>query len=369
MEVISFSSSHQCFFFNSTHFAQLFDTILERLKLNARQYGNPYHCITAFKGIVKQSFDGWRFTFIGGLIGAGVLQHAIEIMPMPTLAMVSPLRAAIAGALVGVGTASGNGCTSGHGICGNSRFSIRSMLYTGVFMIAGAMSACLGDTNGALGVNSESSTLSLGVLSPTSEMIGKWVALACVGITMFVGLGFAARDLACCKPQESENHKKAVDIGSDLVAGLVFGVGLVISGMMDPAKVSGFLTVIKPSFDPTLILVMGGAMCWSIPGFFLITKKSNPACSWKKFDIPTNKNIDMKLIGGGVLFGAGWGLAGICPGPAVVAAVTNPGIELMVWLLSFVAGIAVHEYVPNLLGNKPAETASYRTAPEQSGVN
>ena len=91
-----------------------------------------------------------------------------------------------------------------------------------------------------------------------------------------------------------------------------------ISGMLHPVKVSGFLSPTAPSWDPSLMLVMGGALALCAPGFYLIQKQQKmPACSLT-YNIPNNKTIDKKLVAGGVLFGAGWGLGGICPGPAIV---------------------------------------------------
>ena len=100
-----------------------------------------------------------------------------------------------------------------------------------------------------------------------------------------------------------------------LFCGTIFGIGLVISQMINPAKVLGFLNVFG-KWDPSLALVMIGALIISSPLFHLFKNKEKPIFS-TSFSISENKEIDKRLIFGSILFGAGWGLAGLCPGPAI----------------------------------------------------
>ena len=100
-----------------------------------------------------------------------------------------------------------------------------------------------------------------------------------------------------------------------LFCGTIFGIGLVISQMINPAKVLGFLNVFG-EWDPSLALVMVGALIVSSPLFHLFKNKEKPIFS-TSFSISENKEIDKRLIFGSILFGAGWGLAGLCPGPAI----------------------------------------------------
>jgi uncharacterized membrane protein YedE/YeeE len=100
-----------------------------------------------------------------------------------------------------------------------------------------------------------------------------------------------------------------------LFCGTIFGIGLVISQMINPAKVLGFLNVFG-EWDPSLAFVMIGALIISSPLFHLFKNKEKPIFS-TSFSISENKEIDKRLIIGSILFGAGWGLAGLCPGPAV----------------------------------------------------
>jgi uncharacterized protein len=101
-----------------------------------------------------------------------------------------------------------------------------------------------------------------------------------------------------------------------LLSGLVFGFGLVISGMTQPAKVLGFLDIFG-LWDPTLAFVMGAALAVSLPGFYFARGRKQPLFT-AHFRWPTRNDIDAPLIGGAILFGIGWGLVGLCPGPAIV---------------------------------------------------
>ena len=102
-----------------------------------------------------------------------------------------------------------------------------------------------------------------------------------------------------------------------LFCGIIFGIGLVISEMINPAKVLGFLNLFG-EWDPSLAFVMIGALIISTPLFHLFKNKEKPLFSLN-FSIPKNKEIDKKLIIGSVFFGTGWGLIGLCPGPAITS--------------------------------------------------
>jgi uncharacterized protein len=131
---------------------------------------------------------------------------------------------------------------------------------------------------------------------------------------------------------------------SAFLCGFIFGAGLVISGMIDPAKVLGFLDVLavpKGAWDPTLAIVMAAALMVSIPGLALARRRGRPVlvdvAAW-----PTRTAIDRPLIVGAVLFGAGWGLVGLCPGPAIANLATlSPPVLLFV--AAMIAGMAAHD--------------------------
>lgn len=105
-------------------------------------------------------------------------------------------------------------------------------------------------------------------------------------------------------------------VGS-LIVGVIFGLGLVISGMINPAKVLNFLDVAGP-WDPSLIFVMAGAIAVTFIGYRLVLRRPSPVLA-DEFNLPPTSGIDHRLIVGPAIFGIGWGLAGLCPGPAISA--------------------------------------------------
>jgi len=120
---------------------------------------------------------------------------------------------------------------------------------------------------------------------------------------------------------------------SALLIGLLFGAGLAVSGMMNPAKVLGFLDI-AGDWDPTLAFVMGGALIIALPATLLARRRKHPVLA-ETFDMPTKRSIDTPLIVGSALFGLGWGLVGFCPGPAFAALATNlwqPGLFVVAML-------------------------------------
>ena len=102
---------------------------------------------------------------------------------------------------------------------------------------------------------------------------------------------------------------------TSLITGIIFAIGLGLSGMMDPKKVIGFLNI-TGKWDPSLMMVMGGAIIFNVVSFRLIIKKTKPLFS-DEFSIPALKKLDKNVLIGPAIFGIGWGLAGICPGPAI----------------------------------------------------
>jgi len=102
-----------------------------------------------------------------------------------------------------------------------------------------------------------------------------------------------------------------------LISGLVFGLGLIVSGMVNPAKIQNFLDLFG-TWDPSLALVMGGAIAVTMPGFRLVHRNPKPFFH-DVFHLPTRSDIDPKLLTGAAIFGIGWGLGGYCPGPALTA--------------------------------------------------
>lgn len=134
-------------------------------------------------------------------------------------------------------------------------------------------------------------------------------------------------------------------IALGFLSGLVFGLGLVISGMANPAKVLNFLDL-AGSWDPSLAFVMGGASVTAFIGYRLVWRRPAPALE-PTFDVPTNTRIDRPLITGAALFGIGWGIGGFCPGPAWTALpLLAPGT--LVFLPAMLVGLWIGSHGKNL---------------------
>nr|WP_321270879.1 YeeE/YedE family protein [uncultured Tolumonas sp.] len=124
-----------------------------------------------------------------------------------------------------------------------------------------------------------------------------------------------------------------------LLAGVLFGFGLALSGMMQPDKVVGFLNI-TGEWDASLMLVMGGALAVFTPGYHFLIKKRQQTWNGAALHLPTKKALDRQLVFGALIFGAGWGLAGICPGPAI-AMVALIGWPAIVFILAMVVGMLI----------------------------
>ena len=129
--------------------------------------------------------------------------------------------------------------------------------------------------------------------------------------------------------------------GVALLAGALFGFGLSLSGMLDPARVIGFLDVASGRWDPSLMFVLGGAVMVAIPGVMLQRRMERPVLD-ERFHLPQGNAIDWRLLTGAGLFGAGWGVAGFCPGPAV-AALSMGLVPVFVFVGALVAGMLLHD--------------------------
>jgi len=129
---------------------------------------------------------------------------------------------------------------------------------------------------------------------------------------------------------------------SEFIVGLLFGVGLILSGMTDPSKVLGFLDLLGP-WDPSLALVMGGAIVVGVFAFAVANKRTLSFLGGE-LHFPTASTIDRRLVIGAVLFGAGWGLAGFCPGPALVSLAAGQ-TKAAVFVVFMLGGMVFFEYI------------------------
>ena len=120
--------------------------------------------------------------------------------------------------------------------------------------------------------------------------------------------------------------------------GLIFGIGLIMSGMTNPAKVQNFLDLFG-TWDPSLALVMGGAILITMPGFWLVQKRQTPFFE-DSFLIPQKTNLDFYLLTGSAIFGIGWGLGGFCPGPVIVS-ISNGSTGTILFVITMLIGMVL----------------------------
>ena len=126
-----------------------------------------------------------------------------------------------------------------------------------------------------------------------------------------------------------------------ILAGVLFGVGLLLSGMANPVKVHGFLDL-AGRWDPSLAMVMGGAICVAIVGFAIAKRRTHTLLN-SPMQLPSATGIDRKLVIGSALFGIGWGLAGICPGPALVTLAMGVP-QAIVFVLAMLVGMQLFHF-------------------------
>lgn len=127
-----------------------------------------------------------------------------------------------------------------------------------------------------------------------------------------------------------------------LLTGLVFGIGLIISGMANPAKVLAFLDLAGP-WDPSLAFVMIGAIAVGMVAFGL-ARQRRVSLLGAEMQLPSARHIDRRLVGGSLLFGVGWGIAGFCPGPALVALGAGES-KAVLFVIAMIAGMAIFEFI------------------------
>jgi uncharacterized membrane protein YedE/YeeE len=251
-------------------------------------------------------------------------------------------RLVLAMLLVGFGSKLGGGCTSGHGLSGIGRLSVRSVANVCTFMAFGALAATMFNTNALLHVVTETgkgkAVTAVNAIANTvsatqadKALYGKILASAFAG---YATIGYLAKNNIIIK-----RGSQAADIVKSAVhgaTGVLFGVGLVVSQMVNPAKVSTFLQFTQSTWDPSLGFVMGAALAAIIPGILIIKNQLNNSTFGDPFKLPdpVTAAIDAKLIVGGAIFGTGWGLAGMCPGPLFV----NVGAALSNQTLSATSG-------------------------------
>ena len=136
-------------------------------------------------------------------------------------------------------------------------------------------------------------------------------------------------------------------------AGLIFGIGLIVSGMTDPGKVIGFLDI-AGNWDPSLAFVMGGAILVGVFAF-AVARRRTQSFLGGAMQLPDRRDVDARLVAGSALFGIGWGLAGFCPGPALVSLASGQE-KAALFVAAMLAGMAIHAVAERLFtrGSVPA---------------
>lgn len=270
----------------------------------------------------KKTVD-WKLIHFSGMLTAFIVMNYAwpDRLSQKKGLNLSWLSFCLGGFFVGMGTRLGNGCTSGHGICGCSRLSPRSILAVVLFMSMGICSATVAYLN------------KWGMSAEQDDWDKKDDSVAHVVVTM--GIVVAALVVGMVR-----GHYAVKVMLFVFACGLVFGVGLVVSGMTIQAKILNFLIIDEDRWDGTLMFVMGSAIPVTYLGFRYILNKhpvpifaslsdQSEVCPIDSFEIPTNTDIDYQLVIGSYLFGLGWGICGLCPGPGIgLAAVGYPKAAL-----------------------------------------
>ncbi len=253
---------------------------------------------------------------------------------------------AIGGMLVGIGTKVGNGCTSGHAVCGIARLSKRSIVATMLFVSFGLATGTLVDRLGWRRPgesHAEWVADYVGKVFPAASYVLAGI-MAAFALYMFVK-GVLARKSA----------DDVIELVLSYLVGVLFGAGLAISGMCNPRKILGFLTL-GDDWDPTLIFVMASAIGINLITFQLILHLRESPVLLPKFASP-KKEFDVPVIVGPIIFGIGWGISGLCPGPGMLSLFTIP--MGCVFLVCLAAGQLVGDkLVVPLLTPKPTDKES-----------
>lgn len=323
--------------------------------------------IMGFSGIISSVLKNplaaarehpWKMAFLSTFMLSAyvfLIPHIDADKISAVASVTSPAAYGLSGLLVGLGTKLGNGCTSGHGICGMARLSRRSI--TAVLTFMGTAVATT-----VTAVRSWSFLRDGAVEAYLPAHVMPAVAAVLVGLTVygsFVNNSKKNKTVTTAKQQQDANQtatqgdddETQAELDKRLpaaIAGVVAAAGLSISTMVYPTAVRGFLDVSRiadgnttTTWDPTLALVMTGGLLTSFVSYQFVPKHnvfstcpklSRPLAGGDKFGVPTNQTIDAKLLTGAALFGMGWGISGLCPGPALLLTMTGlQGMALQYW--------------------------------------
>ena len=286
----------------------------------------------ALKAALLGPREPTKLAFLGGLAVAGLLMKwalpdCFEALPVPSLSL------AAAGLAVGFGTALGNGCTSGHGLCGLSRLSLRSLVAVPTFMVAAIATATM-RSGGVIGAPLPMA----GTPQPTLELAGR----------------LAAGLLAALPPCALLPTSGAKEAYAGLWSGACFGVGLSIGGMVRPSVVTNALSLAQ--FDGTLWALFITALLVTFVAYRVAARAGVQAAS--TFTSASGK-VDIPLVVGALAFGVGWGLSGLCPGPHLVTLAAHPtSAGLLLMLASVSTGMALAQPLARLARLLPPDATT-----------
>lgn len=283
----------------------------------------------------------WKFMFLGCFVLTVKILLSASSLQCISPSQASTLAYGIGGFCVGLGTRLSNGCTSGHGVCGLARFSPRSLAAVISFMLSGIVTA----TTIASPLAPWASYTSIlrqdrSTTALTSDLLSSLMLAAAGSLVAWSHFRTKTDDASASAPVLYS--QKAYGAA---VSGALFALGLGISGMSQTQKVAGFLDW-QPlvagrweAYDPTLLTVLGSAVPISALAYWY--RRSRPHCPAD--GIPTT--IDRRLILGSLLFGLGWGLVGLCPGPGLWSAAAGQADVLFTWLPAFLGGSYLGERI------------------------
>ena len=280
-----------------------------------------------------------RLVFTASLMVGGTIS-SVFLFPsaFESWGGISRSRLALAGLLVGFGTSLGNGCTSGHGICGISSLRLRGLVATCTFLGVGMCTAVLADTASLL--PAFENTLSYTpVITVCASGIGICGLLSAVAYMDRSSVKFA----------------RTWSLLIEAVSGVLFAAALSVSNMTKLSATISFLNI--TNFNPALMFVMGGGIGLSLPCFqYIFAAKSRkgsefsngPLLAGYKWSLPEATQIDVKLVLGAAIFGVGWGLVGACPGPALVNLGAAGSTPQLIYAFSMTCGMWLQQKVAGM---------------------
>lgn len=262
---------------------------------------------------------------------------------------------AVGGVLVGFGTKLGNGCTSGHGVCGLPRLSLRSFVAVGSFLTTAVGISTLRFHEPFL---HETDTASDRLIEVYDH-----VAQAGMALLFLIVLGLCLYCLFTKKAPE-ERYDPIVSF----VVGGIFGMGLLVSGMCRRTKIRDFLSL-GDGWDPSLMFVLLAAVSINFLTFRLILKHSKAPLLGKECQLPKKKTIDWQVIVGPAIFGLGWGISGFCPGPGMVNLflTTHCGVYIVALAVGQMLAYGLTTYLEHSKKAKPTSPAQAHSLKTPSG--